>query len=88
MLRQKNCWVIGSYSFLPTPEKPMLEIAHFEDKHLSGKKDFPSFWHLLLAPVKTHTLTGPCRTVEREKTLVKDIVHHVFGMVRFPRNFL
>jgi hypothetical protein len=39
-------------------------------------------------PVKSHTIPGVWRTVGREKTLVKDIVHHVCGMVRFPRNFL
>ena len=39
-------------------------------------------------PVKSHTLTGAWRTVGREKALVKDIVHHVCDMVRFPRNFL
>jgi len=39
-------------------------------------------------PVKSHTLTGASRTVRREKTLVKDIVHQVCGMDRYPRNFL
>ncbi len=39
-------------------------------------------------PVKSHNETGVCRTVGREKTLVKDIVHQVCGMDRFPRNFL
>ena len=39
-------------------------------------------------PVKSHTLTGVSRTVGREKTLVKDIIHQVCGMVRDARNFL
>jgi hypothetical protein len=39
-------------------------------------------------PVKSHTQTGGSRTAGREKMLVKDIVHHVCGIVRFPRNFL
>ena len=39
-------------------------------------------------PVKSHTLTGASRTVGREKTLVKVIVHQVCGMARYPRNFL
>jgi len=51
-----------------------------------GVLDLKSYY--LRNPVKSHTLTGVCRTAGREKTLVKNIVHQVCGMVRFPRNFL
>ena len=39
-------------------------------------------------PVKSHTLTGVCRTVGKEETLVKVIVHHVCGIDRFTSIFL